>query len=302
MKIETHNHIEAIVTVRTVGPDGRDRQRLRFRNLILDVGLDNLVQKSAVNCSTYCAVGTGNSTPVVSQTALDTELARTSRLVAASTSSGNSGSSPWYWYYIREWEFTPGEATGILAELGFSDNSIFFSRALIKDGVGSPTTITVLSTEYLYVTYEIRHYPADESDQTGTHTISSVGYAYTLRPANIDNANSFWELDSLWPGGGTALCFETDTLGVITDGPAGTGVDASAVENSTYSAGNFYLDTTFTWTPTVANFATGIGSVLFGGVFQSWCGWQVAYDTTKIPKDATKTLTVTYRQSWGRKP
>jgi hypothetical protein len=80
--------------------------------------------------------------------------------------------------------FRSGVAAGNISEVGLGwDNSNLWNRALIKDANGDPTTITVLSDEYLDVVSEVRDYPAQSItgsfnllDKTGavisTHTVT----------------------------------------------------------------------------------------------------------------------------------
>ena len=69
-------------------------------------------------------------------------------------------------------------------------------RALILDGGGSPTTLTILSDETLDVTYTIRVYPPT-TDVTGSITLDGVSYGYTIRPCNVSTSGTgsyYWDL------------------------------------------------------------------------------------------------------------
>ena len=85
-------------------------------NVIVNVGLNSIANRlSGVNSKanagqvTYCALGTGSTTPVISGTTLDTEIDR----VAISTSSGNVDNLA----EMRAF-FNTSQANGTLTEMG----------------------------------------------------------------------------------------------------------------------------------------------------------------------------------------
>lgn len=127
-----------------------------FPNIVLNSGLDRMSQGVWID---RVMVGSGNSTPVATQTALDAFVASaTSRTEAAETRQTTT--SPYYYSFTSTWRFEQGVAAGNLSEIGLGwGNSACWNRALIKDTGGNPTTITVLANEYLDVYVEIRVYP-----------------------------------------------------------------------------------------------------------------------------------------------
>jgi len=129
-----------------------------FPNLITDYGMD--LMSGAVSGYTemwnYCSVGTGNAPPAFGNTNLVNRKASTN-----STASSLIGNEENYIWRRITYQFPQGAATGNLAEVGIGVSSTgdrLFSRALIKDASGNPTTITVLPDEVLQVVWEIRHY------------------------------------------------------------------------------------------------------------------------------------------------
>jgi len=128
-------------------------------NLITDAG-KRVYISSARNIPLTLAVGTGNSAPHASNLALDNAIYRTSAagseaLPSVFTEDGGTLKS------LYRFRFYPGQATGNISELGiylglpgYPDFTLF-SRALVRDSHGNPTTITVLSDEYLDVYWEI---------------------------------------------------------------------------------------------------------------------------------------------------
>lgn len=127
-----------------------------FNNLVLDTGLDRM---GTGNWIDRCCVGTGNSTPLATQISLDSFLASTTSS-ASENKSVNTSIEPFYWAATKVWRFKQGVAAGNISEvgMGWSDSNLW-NRALIRDLNGNPTTITVLSDEYLDVVAEVRIYP-----------------------------------------------------------------------------------------------------------------------------------------------
>jgi hypothetical protein len=131
----------------------------------------------------YCCVGTDSTVTSMNMTALGNQVAQTSTV--QTNTSGTQSSSPYFSWYRRTFRFGQGAAAGNLTEVGVKSNSgVLFSRALIVDSAGLPTTLTILSDEYLDVTYEFRMYP-DTADTVLTVPLNGVDYTVTLRSANI---------------------------------------------------------------------------------------------------------------------
>ena len=165
--------------VQVVGP---------FENLITDWGLTRIA--SGTVGSSYMYVGSGTTPPVVGDTKLGSYIARTDLDNGISTLRDTVGPAYWAQSSITK-RFAAGVATGTLTEVGFgTDGSLppsatynLFSRALIVDGSGSPVAITVLSDEYLDVTYTIRVYPP-LTDATSVINISGTSHTIVTRGLN----------------------------------------------------------------------------------------------------------------------
>lgn len=133
---------------------GNTLRELEFENLILDAGLN---RAGIGPIGTRCHVGTGSTAPSVSQTSLVAKLADTSQVLSSTNSA--QPTAPYYFSAIRTFRFNEGAAAGNLTEIGIGWSADFlFCRALILDGDGDPTTLTVLSNEFLDVTYTLRMY------------------------------------------------------------------------------------------------------------------------------------------------
>jgi hypothetical protein len=292
-----------LIGIVVVGEDGKVREEIpQFKNLITDYGFDQAIgtPTSFGVTTTWCAVGTSSTTPQFTDVALGAQVGtRTSSL--QSSNSVNSGSPLYYHSYTRTFAFTQGQVTGNLAEVGFfgaSSGSNCGSRALIKDGAGNPTTLTVLGTDTLYITYEMRWYP-NLSDTTGSFLISGVTYNYTQRTRGVGGTSS--PLNNTVIGGYSSGTWETQTLAALGSTPSGSVVYTSSGALNSYSAGTKYRDVVHTALPAAANHATGIGIFEWGlnSSANSNAGFYTSV-TPKIPKLNTQTLTLTLRQSIAR--
>jgi hypothetical protein len=283
-----------------IRPDGRIRPLTDwFPNLITDVGLNYIGQGSYLNA---CHVGTNNTAPTFADTSLAGYRAGTTTKQAVST--GNTNISPYYcWKRITYRFSTPGSASGNIAEVGIASiaalsGSILFSRALVLDEFGVPTTVTVLSDEVLDVTYELRLYPP-LVDVTGSFDITGSGtHSYTLRASSV-TSNIAW---GYYLGSVASMShreYELDVyngaIGTITQTPSGSGAGAN-LSNAAYGNNNLYRDASGGYGLNYGNLSGGIKSVRFEttlGAFQ--------YEVTPvIAKDNTNTLSLTQRVLWGR--
>jgi hypothetical protein len=272
-----------------------------FPNLITTLGRDNWgVYKSGQGFgggpAGYCSVGTGNNAPSVADTALQTRLATTSTLQSQSQGSSGTGGPTYYGFQLKQFSFAAGTATGNLSEVGMgltSNGLSLFSRALILDGMGAPTTITVLSNEALYVSYQLNNY-APTADVTGNVTIAGVVYAYVLRADSAGSAS--WAADYTNDAGilfnGSAY---NGTIGALTGGPSGASSAADTVTSNAYSAGSYQRTGTLQWGLNAGNVAGGVTAIDFRFIGQSV--YQMSFSPA-IPKDASHVLSLNVGHSW----
>lgn len=273
-----------------------------FDNLILNNGLDLIGRDDASH--SVCVVGNGNSDPAVGQTSLDS-LVATKSGNPDSTSESNSGSSPWTMEKTFVYEFGQGDAQGNLSEIGVGNTATdLFSRALIVDGNGDPTTLTIQSDEFLDVTYKnIVEIP--ETDVTGTIDISGTSHDYTARVSDASD----WGLSSissiLLDLRGFSNVLQTQVydgaIGGIDAEPAGSSTSAESNGASAYSNDDYFRDHSATFGLSDGNFATGIQSAQANFGFTHQCPFQFEYDPV-IDKGDTEVLTLNWRFSWDRVP
>lgn len=287
-----------------------------FENLIVNGGLDLIGAGTELTlCMQWLAVGTGSTVPATGDTSLVAEVSpSTTHRTQGNGSIADvfaSGASFTYWSLKRTRLFVEAQANGNLTELGFftaSTAGTMWTRQLFKDSGGTPTTIVKTSADQLRVTYELRIYTP--ADATASEVISGVSYTWLVRASKISSASNWGGTGSNGPlmtlGNvthmGYADAIETDVLGTSSDGPAGTATTRSSTSLAAYTTGTFYRDSSYIWEPGIANYATGVGSIVFwagssGGLAQMF---QESF-TPKLPKDNTKRLTLVQRLTWGRR-
>lgn len=243
----------------------------------------------------YCSVGTGNNAPALTDTALQTLLATTGTNISR-TNPGNSTTAPYYGASLVQYKFNQGAAAGNLSEVGVgsaSNGTSLFSRALILDGGGSPTTITVLSNEYLYVSYQLNSYNPT-TDVTGNVTIGGVSYAYVLRAEKAGASD--WNSDVTNDAGQlfSGLAFN-GSIGTILTSPSGTNSNADTITSNAYSAGSYQQTGSLQWGLSAGNLSGGISAVdmRWVGVANYQCSFSPA-----IPKDSSHILVLNFSHSW----
>lgn len=273
-----------------------------FSNLIVNQGLDRFGAND--NFLNYCRVGTGNTAPSNTDTNLVSQVWSTATI--QTTNGTTTASSPYYSSRVNTYRFAVAPSNQNLSEIGvgwLDVGGTLFSRALILDGGGSPTTITVLTGEILDATYEFRVY-SPTTDVTGSISISSVSYNYTLRAALASTNNTpGWAATTSFGQGvsinGNALTNSvySGAIGAVTGTPAGiVGTGASSVSNSAYSNGSYYRDATLTYDLNSGNLVGGFRSMLF--VFTLFC-FQIEF-SPNIPKTNVSQFTLTGRLTFTR--
>lgn len=277
------------------GADGRMRTLADwFPNLITTLGA-NALGSATSNVFSACYVGSGNTAPAVTDTALQSLIGGTSTINTQASTPPTT--SPYFGTCTTQFNFAAGVATGNLSEVGVGNASnALFSRALILDSGGTPTTITVLSSESLYVTYAFSMY-APLTDTTGTVVVAGVSYGYTGRAANV--TGGAWAPQV----GDTMGIFSTTvfngTIGAITSSPSGSNGTESSHTNNSYSTGSFTLSGTSTFDLTHGNLSGGVTALLvtFGQQRTTRGQYQFGLGAA-IPKDGSHILTLTFSQSW----
>lgn len=277
-----------------------------FKNLITDNGFE-LIGTTTIStnftniCARFC-VGSGSTTPAVTDTSLANLVAVA---ISAPTTSVSTSYDDGYTQTIFSYQFGAGFAAGNLSEIGIGESaSSLFSRALILDSGGNPTTITVLPNEYLTVYYTLRC-AIPKTDQTFTFTADIGGtptsVTAVVRPAraNSSTENSWRLRTGIGQIGGNAGGVYAGSLGTPISTPSGASLSISQSDYTvqSYSASSLQRKADIDFTINQAN--------LSGGVIKSivhtlgpGC-WQIEF-TPGIPKNNTQTAKFTIGYTWGR--
>lgn len=281
-----------------------------FPNTLLDAGMNIMADRS--DWMTYCQVGTDNSAPNSSQTALLGWHAGSNDI--QSTIDGQSGSEPHYGWKRIVIRFPPGSVAANLSEAGIGwgeSGSTLISRALILDPIlQTPVTITPLADELLDLSYELRYYPPLSDILTPQVTLNGVIYDTITRAANVTGDR--WS-DQI----GVAMGEYSDTTGIGTDwvaydGNIGTiltgpdGVSANCDNDDQYNAAylnNSYEIQMYCLTGSAGwNLGSGIRSIRFNtvaGAYQTQ--FNAASGGATIPKTSDYSMNMSWTLSWAEK-
>lgn len=292
-----------------------------FPNLITDYGLNYFGSNSGA--AAYCQVGTGTTTPTFGDTALVARVASSNTEDSSNRSQQIVVGPPRFASAVSMRRFaagTPGIAGAALAEVGFGNVAVgnLWNRALIRDGGGSPTTITIAADEILDVYLETRLYIPTGDGTPQVLNLGGVDYTFTRRVIRNSNMRSIGGSTEGWGlhnapssmtqpllGGGTG--FGTGAQrgssaynGAITTEngvePSGT-ADGAAATNSSYVNGTYQKDGSLIWDITRGNLAGGISAMT---VTTQMSAWQYSI-SPPIPKTSSQSLSINVRQTWARR-
>lgn len=285
-----------------------------FHNLIVNTGMNhigtaninpsNAVQAFILLCGRF-VVGSGSSAPMATDTSLDAPVAYASSEVSV-VSESCEYERGWYEVTVM-FQFGQGVAAGNLSEIGIQRSSAsgpLWSRALILDPTGTPTTITVLDTDYLTCYYTLRvmipkqdavfNIDVDYGDEGIVPTV------VTVRPLNADSASGAdgWDIQpsSLTNNNHVTTAFSGGLVDPTARFPAGGQVGSGGgreavpyVQNSFERYVNNPLTLAQMNSTTLATFKV----LSLMGV------WQVNFDPP-LQKNNTQTMQLTFGYSWAR--
>lgn len=276
-----------------------------FPNLITDAGLDAMGDTDSITNNFF--VGTGTAAPSTSDTQLSSYLAGKS--FDSFTRPAPSGPD-YESRHVIVATFTAGTATGNITEvgIGWGTGAVghrVFSRALVLDGGGSPTTITVLADEELQLVYTLVAYP-DLTDSSYSVTISGVSYAVVARASNVA-ANMFTGFNRC--RGPNIQAVGISALRAVTvkasDYLTGTAYAAIFTEG-TYVTSSYERTSTVKIAKSEGNNSIPITLVSLQPYKESSVGMlspetQVSF-APALPKTASLALTLNLSWSWARRP
>lgn len=292
LKVAGHYIMEAVAA------DGTKRFLAEFDNLITNNGLD--LMGTSGSWLTVCVVGSGNAIPAYTDTSLQTYVAGTGTIVYAAGSA--QPSAPYYGTLTNTYQFSVGAfpSGANLSEVGIAPNDgggNLFSRALILDGIGNPTTITILATEALNVTYQLRVY-VPTADSTGT----TDGYSWIAR-ASLATNQGYWGTST---NGSECLIIGTSgwtdaSLQDVTGSIQGSELGGpTSTTFNTYTPGSYTNTSNSFWPLAYGNSTDGIsGFQLSVGRGNNLGLFQMSV-SPPIMKDGTKTLAASFSVTWSR--
>lgn len=129
------------------GPDGRIKAAGRNENIITNAGRQLIIdrlQGATPAVADYIAIGTGNTAPAASQTALVTEVARAQATLSQPDAHTDRA----------VYTFPAGTGTGVIAEAGRLNAAA--SGTLLARGLVSPT-VDKTAADTLQITYDITY-------------------------------------------------------------------------------------------------------------------------------------------------
>lgn len=277
-------------------------EELDFPNIVTDVGLERW---GTGDIGGTCFIGSGNTAPSVSDTGLAALIA----------SSGNKDPFSRAYSVAERWvevtmkyRFTLGYQVNSIAEVGVGWSGGLWSRALIRDGLGNPTTIQLLADEVLDVYYTLRlQFPA--TDVTGSITLDGVAYDWVMRPAGLSHTPQdayrllFYSFGGYGLGSGAGTASSAGMTAVDTQPSNHAYCSSSSV--AAYVAGSRTQRMTILFDLNNANF--GIKSVcasVAGAGTYATVTWQLGFYQAGVPvgvpKTSNKRLSLTFEFSWGR--
>lgn len=279
------------------------------KNLILNQGLDFFGGSKGSSINDYCAIGSGNSAPAVTQTGLDAYITQASGTAPILDYSYVDKGDNLY----RIWEQKNYRFTGLtnvnISEVGLvstgtsSTNYYLTTRALIKDSLGAPTSISVKTGETLDIYYKI-HKVIDTRDKSIVINVldgngGTEPYNVVVRPSLVGASN--WKVSRPNTVGGGIAASNADLVAI-------TGLTNEANRSSTPTLGSYTpLSFKINFTALFALNQGNVGGIRTIGVHGSMNdlgNFQIRFgrvsDDAPIPKTANDTLTIPLEFSWSR--
>lgn len=311
MDIKVNALVQANFICRAVKEDGTVRKETdRFFNTVTDIGLARMGTISgASDWGTYCFVGSGNTPPTFADTTVQAFVAQTTT-VQTSVDSSNKTTAPYYAALTKTFRFPLGAAAGNLTEIGIgwltgvNPNYVrnCWNRALIKDAGGNPTTLVILSDEFLDVTVEFRVYPQTSvsgsfsfKDKLGA-VISTHTYDGTPCISNTGDIFNAWQFANLELRKNVTTLDPLPTL-VMTGSNVATLYAGTTTQLTTTSLRTAVLAALNTANDTFNGFKVMYNNILGAASL----GYKFKF-TPAITKVNTQEFTFRLDVSWGRYP
>ncbi|WP_289115970.1 hypothetical protein [uncultured Psychrobacter sp.] len=284
------------------------------KNLILNQGLDFFGGGKGNSINASCAIGSGNSTPAITQTKLDAFLALASGSDTTSDYSYvDEGDSLYKVWQQKKYRFTGLDDVNIsevgLVSQGGATNYHLNTRALIKDSSGAPTSISLKLGETLDIYYKT-HKVIDTRDKSFVVNLldgsgEATPYNVIARPVNI--------------GGGTQGSLAFSAVHISTAAEYSGNMVASGeltANNTVYPSGSLYggykavQDFPYVKGSYKKGFSFNVpldggnGNIRTMAITSSMTAWQLRFGSVANDSPIVKTnkdiLSIPFEISWGR--
>lgn len=303
------------------------------KNIITLVGINALLGSGGI--SSWTVAGTSNATPSEANTVLGAYAGKqTTRPIALVTTRQTNPASELYIRFVERTTFNPGAfgASSVnIAEVGktFGQPTLasvnaatqVFSRGLLVDSGGSPTTISVAPDEYLDIVWEFTIYVPYDTTGTVSLTIDGVptNHTYFVRPVRLDGIGASdgysWSIPLTGAVGVTPLnimpimttepelyakgfALSNTALTTPAATPTGTFLEATSHSSSAYVANSKQRQYNAVWSLAAGN--TPAPGVTIVTCILNWPGFQVSYSPA-IAKTASKQLNLSFMLSFANR-
>lgn len=291
------------------GENGEIREDTGYhKNLILDQGLEFLGGNHGTHINSSCVIGSGNSTPTVTQTKLDSFLAIVSGDSQTSDHSyTDTGDGLYRFWEQKRYRFS-GLADVNVSELGLASqgnasNYYLTTRVLVKDSMGEPTSISIRTGETLDIYYKI-HKVVDVKDREFVVNVvgsdgESEAYNITMRPSLVGNSN--WKVASIQYRT-TGAAVSTEDLKPIT-GMTKETIKSASTQHEPYISGSHKKRVNIEFSLNSGNIG-GIRTIGVHGVMYDLYNLQMRIgkvsDDSPLLKTSNQIMTIPLEYSWGR--
>lgn len=299
-------NLEGIITI-FKGADLCNLEELpSFKNLITDNGLR--LFGSSAGYINYCNIGSGSTVPSASDTSLTNRLRGSNTVNGADVlGADNTDALNPFVYKRRRIRFAPTGSAYNVSEIAFGEDAAglnLFNRVLVKDGGGSPISLSVLGDEFLDVQIEVRVYPPI-TDMTGTltptgkdttprtWTARASGNGGTLSSSSFDAWTAEGNLIGLKSGIAPTLAF-TGSLPPIFSTPTGS-LGAAQANTATMTASGASYTKTIT-----AGLSNWVGLIKTIRLQSDGNNMNIEFDPP-FDKKGVDTFEIKYKMSWGRR-
>lgn len=281
------------------------------KNLILNQGLDFFGGDKGRVFNTSCVIGSGNSTPIATQTKLDAFIAITNGTDTTSDYSyTDAGDGLYKMWQQKKYRFA-GLGNVNINEIGLastgttSSNYYLTTRVLTKDSLGAPASLSLKTGEVLDVYYKL-HKIIDTTDKSFVINVldgdgGAVPYNVVIRPIAV--GTDAWEFVSESISTATETHYSTNDLSAITSKPSSLNSGINTLSN--YVPESLERNLNLQFDLNQANAA--IRTVTFDAYstrtfkflpFQMRIGRVL--DDAPLTKTNKETLTIPLKISWGR--